>query len=461
MKIKSLLAAVSMVAMAAGAANALSLSKTSTNFDSPLALELDIAGTPINGVYTGALTLTSGGNFPAGDVLTVTLTIPAGVTFNGALSGTSIATFGPGVHTPANGSVIAGGATTDTVVTYNLGVPTSPQVTTQIQFTIPISVASCANLSAGITVTAFLSGGAAVEGDADGGTRSIFGTNATPDVGCASAFGGTVTSDAVASNTQIALAVGPTNYRLFQEAGAAVAAGVATPLGTVTYLINPSVGVNAAGTSMVAGNIASVTHTAALQTPVGANVLLSANNATVTPATGPSINVSMTGAQATAGSTVSVRSTGMAAIPSQNVTVTSALVTFTPGTPDFITSEPGAVGGLDRLDRQGQARGPYDWNGSSPTGTVSVYRITGLTGPTAYTVTMTNSGANGEFNGIATPDANGEVVLTSLDFGAGVPAYIRGDALFLFETTNTNIDVDRLLARNGVVSAFGDGLADD
>jgi len=466
MKIKSLLAAVSMVAMAASAANALELAQSnsllevvtlSTNFNAPLALELDFAGTPIAGIFNGRLTLTSGGNFPAGDVLTVNMTLPVGVTFATAVAGANIFTDGPSPHAAASGSVIAGGALTNNTVSFNIGVPTSPALTTSLNFAVNIGVASCANLSAGITVTAFLSGGAAVEGDAAGGTVAIFGTTATPDVGCASAFSGVVTSDAGVSNTRIALP----GYSLFREgAAAAAAAGTLHPLGSTTYTIDPTIAVNAAGTMMMAADIANVTYVAALQTPVGVNALLSATNIAATPAAASLTGV-MTGAQSIAGSAISVASTGLAMIPSQDVNITSAVVTFTPGTPDFITSEPGAIGPLDRLEREGQEFGVFDWNGASPTGTVSVYRITGLPpGPTTFTVTLTNSGANGSFTGIVTPDATGEAVITSTNFSAGVPPYGRGDVLFVFETAAV-VDVDRLLARNGVVSAFGDGANED
>ena len=115
---------------------------------------------------------------------------------------------------------------------------------------------------------------------------------------------------------------------------------------------------------------------------------------------------------------------------------------------------------MDALQREGQAFGSFDWNGDSPTGTLTVYRVTGLMEDTPYTVTMSNSGADGIYNGVAVPNAFGEEVITSRGFGANVPTYVRGDAVFIFET-NDNLDVDRLQIRNDVVTAFGDGANAD
>jgi len=454
MKIKSLLAAVSVAAMAASAANAIELDQTNTTFDAPLALELDLANSPVVGNVTLDLTLTSAGNFPAGDVLTIIVTLPAGATFAAAVQGTDITTDGTGIGHPAFGSVIAGGAPGDSTVSFNLGVPTSPTTTDNIGFDFDIAVNSC-DLDAGINVTAQLSGGAFVEGDTDGNSDDVFGNAGAPS--CQSAFNGAVMSDEGVSDTTISVAAVPT-YSALNEAGVTVPLNTPTNLGAVVYTIDPATGVDAAGTSMVAADITSVVSVVSFTNSSGALTFSADNGAVVAVAPGQANSI-LTGAEALAGSSLDMESDGTDAIVSQSVTVTAATVSFdqTVGAPEFITSEPGAIGGIDTLGREGQTFGVFDWNGSNPAGTISIYRITGLTGPTVFTVTLSNSADNGIFTGTVTPDATGEAIITSVDFGLPVPPmFVRADVEFNFETGNM-LDVDRLLARNGIVTNFGGG----
>ena len=90
--------------------------------------------------------------------------------------------------------------------------------------------------------------------------------------------------------------------------------------------------------------------------------------------------------------------------------------------------------------------------------------MTGLPTATAtpYNVTLTKT-PNGAFDGVyegTVPAGNdGEIALQSFNlFSVDNPvAYVRGDAEICFETGDTSIDVDRLLARNGNITAFNDG----
>jgi len=152
--------------------------------------------------------------------------------------------------------------------------------------------------------------------------------------------------------------------------------------------------------------------------------------------------------------------TGADAAPilAQNVTVSNAVVTFNDTRADLIATEAGAEGDLDSLVREGQTFGPFDWNDGRAGRTTSVYRVTGLvpSAPVDYTVTLTNSNRDGSYSGTLMADSVGEFVMTSVGFGGIVPTFGRGDASFNFETTD-EIDVDRLMVRNGISTDFGGG----
>ena len=97
-------------------------------------------------------------------------------------------------------------------------------------------------------------------------------------------------------------------------------------------------------------------------------------------------------------------------------------------------------------------------------GTATVLRVTGLpmNAATPYTVDVTNT-PNGTYDGTYSgtiPAGNdGELALNSFNmFGVDNPVpFVRGDIQICFETEATDVDVDRLLVSNGVISAFNDG----
>ena len=98
-------------------------------------------------------------------------------------------------------------------------------------------------------------------------------------------------------------------------------------------------------------------------------------------------------------------------------------------------------------------------SGGAGAQTVSVYRVTGLTaGETVpFTATLENSNANGDVAGSVTADATGEAVIFSTDLAGALPdGVVRYDFQINFETGN-DADVDRLLVREGIVTAFNDG----
>jgi len=486
MTLKKLLMAVSVTAMAASSANAISISNIQTG-PVPVAPAAPVL-TPSGGI-TPALELTLptttapaasfafdldidtvGGNFPVGNDILSTITLPAGVSFASAVN-QSVTVGGSSAV-----NVQSGGAIGDTSVTLRV---TALAVPTLTFGGLNLALTSCPAAGSMLTVTANTTDGQNTP--VEGGTASTAGFVAP----CASAINGVVASDEGVSDTQALLAGGFVNIG---EIGSAP--GASGDLGTINYFINPTVSTTLAGVTPLAptditsiafdlvfgsgADISAITVTADDGTVLSPTVTGAGGTRRVTFTAPGDIALLTNGVPAVAANpaamppvvavpesgqdTINVNVSGMNALPTQTVSIANAVVTFNDSSADLIASEPGANGALDAIQRQGQSFGTFDWNGDAPTGTLSVYRATGFTPgtPVAYTVTMSNSGANGSFSGMATPTATGEIVLNSRGFGGVVPTYGRGDAVINFETAAA-IDVDRLLIRGGVVSDFGGG----
>lgn len=444
MTFKTLLSAVAITALSASAANALSINNITPAGIIP-ALELELPITTAN-TYTFDLDVDSG-NYPNGNNVLVNVTLPSGVVFTSAVDSTTV--------TGASAVVQTGGAIGDGFVNYLISI-TTPGLSTP-NFSVDLGMNACPAPGDVLRVTANIDGsGTPIEsGEAVSSTliapcqSALTPSLAVPDVG----------------NTQISLASG---YTDLAEVGGPLFAEV-NPLGEFNYAVDPTVSLSLATlTPMTSANIASITHdlvfedgsfvgdegfaitgsgfTFLLVFPPAPNVYT--QTLVVNPATLDGVP-----------DRIIIAASGLSQIPTQMVRLDNAVVTFqdTPGI-DLIPSEPGSMGVLDMLQREGQAFGVFDWNGQNAPGTISIYRVTRLTGPTPYTVTLTNAGAaNGTYSGIATPNADGELVLTSADFGLTVPpVYTRADVQIIFETLDT-VDMDRLMVRNDIVSDFGGG----
>mgnify|MGYP003111171383 CR=1 FL=1 len=462
MILRKLLVATSIVAISAGAANALDVSTGATPVTP--ALELQLPGTPAFTGTTTATLMTETGNFPAGNNISIVLTLPTGVVFNAPVSGSNVTV--PGGGTGASAVVQSGGATGDGSVTFLVSIGDSASID-ELDFAFDYRLNSCVPAGSELVITANI----------DGSNTPIEEGTASDDsviAPCASALNGEVRSDT--SNPAVTAQDGDTVVTLasgYTLIGGAGTAGTTTAtVGDVAYTIDPAVSIDGTGAPMTDASIDGISFDVVLGdgtgvtdvtvggvsgTPNAANNTFSfdfAPGVIVDPAAPLPIQVEVNAGVAPA---------DLELILTQNVSVQNAVVDFNDSEADLVASEPGANGGLDTLQREGQTFGVYDWNSGSPSGTISVYRVTGLpAGPTAYTVIMTNAGvANGTYNGIATPNANGEFVVNSLNYGiSSLPTYVRGDAEFIFETNN-DVDVDRLMARNGIVSAFGDGSNED
>lgn len=445
MILRKLLAAASIVAISAGAADALEVTTTSATITP--ALELQLPGTPAFAGSTTATLATETGNFPAGNNISVVVTLPTGVVFDSSVSGGDVE--GDGNAGDVSAVVQGGGAAGDSSVTFLVSIQNGAQVS-ELTFGFDYALNSCVPEGSELVITANIDGSNTPIEEGTASADSIIAP-------CESAIDGVVLSDEGSDDTFVTLA---SDFQEFDS-------GSPATLGSVEYSIDSavSVSVNAMGMGVPLdpASIDEITFDVVFSDGTGIDDV---TVGTVSPDSfvGGVASFTFAGGDLTAllGGPLDVEATadGAIAIETQTVSVENATVNFndTNG-PDLIATETGATGSLDGIEREGQTFGVFDWNSGSPSGTISIYRVTGLTGPTDYTVTLTNAGAaaNGVYSGVATPNANGEFVINSLNYGIpSIPTYVRADAQFVFEFSG-DIDVDRLMARNGIVSEFGDG----
>jgi len=393
--------------------------------------------------------------------------MPTGVAINTAAGVTA-------ANLPSNVSGVDGIPSTNAVVNQLSATSIQVLVTpanaeTTLGFNLPLTVTSCPPAGAVLTATAVLASGSV---PIENGTTTT--TTITPS--CVDGVSGVVASDEATSDTQVALGAYNT---LVSPAGGVGPNGHI--LGTVNYTLAPTGSIDTAGTLISAGDIASIAFNVAFADASGIMGVWYAGNACTAPtmampnaftctASGAAVAAAVDGTadliEVTAkGPTGTGATAAVNAIVNQAVSVSSPVVTF--ANANFVANEAGASGALDGLNRQGKTFGVFDWNGTPQAGgTNSVYRITGLTGPTNATVTTFNSISgmkSASYPFVLTPVSgnNDEAVLTSFTLGQTVGA--AGDNIgdrydfSLFLETNDPVDVDRLMIREGVVTAFNDG----
>ena len=452
MKIKSLLAAVSMVAITAGTASALSIPVTPAMGPAPanaisptgvvLANELALPAAGIGDINFSVVT--DSGDYPSGNNFIVTITPPNGVGIDGPITGSVLVG-------PAGGSAVVQSQTGSSIELF-VSIPQNVPVNA-LDFQLPVELTNCA-VSGNLTVTVVTENGTPVED----GTA----TAASPIEPCESAFDTDFDPDA--DDTTIALADFE-ELRSFPNGGTVLVSRI----GLFDALIDASVGVDLAGTPLTAASVDEVTFDICLEDATGIENVFVAGVPGVASADGLTYSFTHTFTGNVVDDFITIQVAGDEELVAQNIIVKNVIHDFTDaGGPDLIGTEAGAGGALDPLQREGQTFGVFDWN-SGPAGaqTVSVYRITGLTPGEAvtYTATLYNSFANGGGAYILPPatvtgDASGEAALVSTTL-PGLPATIvRYDLGLNFETGNA-LDVDRQLLTEGVVSAFNGGANSD
>jgi len=516
MKIKSLLAAVSMVAITAGSANALQFTDTSgIAAGVALACELDFAASPVEAfvgfdIQRGTATTSAVvPQFNTG-VNTITITLPAGVTFGADATGSSIQAFSsitPATSTPipatnissaanSTGGVISGGTAGSNSITYSIDLTDNNSVVLRVpQLAVAIATGTP---SGALTANVTTASGAVTDGAPAVNMDILSSTGALMTPGVFTACVPALTTNAVdrddlglglsGSDTQIELAATPPFSSLVDVSGNAN--GTLGAIEIVRATTTPAVSfTNTAGTAPLASpqlfnfavNVDSVEFdvvpaagtsglaSAILQNGIGGPTVATATRS----ASGFAFDIPYVGALSTGAADAIVvapnagaAGTATAPVPiaSQAVNVTGFTINLddSPGV-NLVPSIAGANGDLDGLQRQGTTCGVFDWNGQTITN--SVYRITGLpAGTTNGSISFTNSVAgaagNGSYN-FSVTSTNGEAVLTSFNnFNTANDDWVRADISMTFEVADSigeNIDVDRLLSRGGVISDFGGG----
>lgn len=458
-----------MVALLTPAANAVIVDQATaagvfgSTFAAPLALELDLASTAVPGTITVRVQ-PDAGFFNQGVQHDVVVDLPAGMVFDTSNATGGDATIVGDGPTPATGNIFTGGDQGDSQVTFQIA--PNDAATEFFEIVLPVQVESCLTAGTGINVTVETPGGF-VNNDVDGDNTASAAT-ANGFGGCASAFGGSVTPDFPGAGVDTFLAFTPapaTNYTALGGTGDDV-------LGQIEYTASPMVSVTSGLSALdPATDITRVVSTIELAgNPSGSDGAdLEVANGTITG--GPvTWTVTQTGAQVATGPAVISIETNGDVLPTFQPVVTASTVTFrsVAATHDFISNEPGATGTLEVVEREGESFGVFDWN-SGPAGaqTLSVYRITGLPvgGTVNYTATIWNSNTGGPGalllpQASVTGDDSGEAVLVSTTL-PGLPAgTVRYDLGLNFET-GASLDVDRLLATGGVVTAFNGGANAD
>ena len=448
MKIKSLLAAVSMAAITSGAAHALSIppmsvTPTGVVLAEELALPADLGGNFAFSVVTDS------GEYPAGNNFIVAITLPDGV----------------GIDTPVLGSVLTAPLGGSAVVQSQSGsevelfvsIPQNvPGGISALDFSIPVELTSCdifedEDANDEILVTVETEGGTPVE---DGSAEA-----ASPIEGCASAFDTTFGPDA--DNTIIAL----DDFIDLRNDPMAAGTVLTSPVGLFDARVNTGVVTSLALGNLRGRSVDEVTFDIVLQDGSAVDDITVGGVSGTPSADGNTYSFEIPFASNIADSPIVITVAGDEVIESQPITVTNVVHVFSDRDGfDLIDLEPGAGGPLDRLDREGQSFGVFDWN-SGPLGaqTVSVYRITGLEPgvQVRYTATIWNSEAEGGAAFVlpgetfVTGNDAGEAILTNvLD---GIPADVTRYDLGLNFETGEDLDVDRLMSRDGIITTFGGG----
>jgi len=443
MKIKSLLAAVSMVALTAGSASALSITSV-TPTGAVLANELALPAENVGNITFDIQTDT--GNFPAGNNFLISVTLPTGVAVNESVDAGDILTEGGD-----DASAVIQPSSSGNVLDLLVSIPQTTTVTDTIGFDIPIDLVSCA-ISGNVSATVTTEAGTNVE---EGVATAA--AAAAPLAPCESAYNTAVSADA--DDTVIALV----NYvNLSNSPGSG--GTLTSTIGLLDAVIDTDVGVDLDGTALTHTSVDEITFDICFEdgsevtdvTVNGVAGTASADDNTysfVLPVTAD-LNDAV----------IEVTVTGEEEIPSQAVLVKNSIVDFNDSGPDLIGTEPGPAGAIDALQREGQSFGFFDWNsGGEGAQTISVYRVTGLPAgeEVPFTVVLENSNADGTYSGTVTGDETGEAVLVSTSLAGALPAgVVRYDFGINFEIGD-DLDVDRLLSRGGVVTAFNGGANSD
>jgi len=452
--LKKLLLAGSITALSAMSAHAqLSAELPEAAVVLTPALELDLPGEDPGFVFDSQVVIESGGSYPSGVPYLIDVTLPDGVTFATAVGVNNLRNDGfvgePGGDLTTDVTISSGGAVGDSSVTFLV---TSNPGVENLRYNGAFRLDACVGEDAGFEIGANLVAGVPISGG-----------SATSDaiiLECESAIGGEIDANTDEDGTPGELIINLGNdFETLDD----------DSLGTISYSIDDEVSITGEGTDLTAADIDSIAFDVVFEDVTGlAQVSVAGVSVDLTGTTASFVITDsdaiddLLSDEAAEITLEALTGDDAAPIVAQSVSVTNAVVTFNDDTADLVATEDGAEGDLVNLQRDGQNFGPFDWNDGRAGFTTSVYRVTGFDPAEVvdYTVTLSNSNRDGSFTGTLTADAVGEFTMTSVGFGGVVGTYGRGDVSFNFER-NGDLDVDRLMVRNGISTSFGGGANSD
>jgi hypothetical protein len=463
MKLSRLLAASSVAALMAGAANAVVAIQHTGGTVSPgyeIAEEVDFAELALADADDGTYGLEVGvdGTIPPGQNLFLTVTVTNGK-FTTALDGSE---FTSGV----TGAVVdAGGLADGNSVRYLLtsdGVATAASgKNDHVALILPIDIVGCGSLSFSVTEFETEGAGTPIEGGAA--------TQATPSVTCVEAFDATMAPDVSTTTLDFGTA-----FSTFVVAGpdAATTAVIGDALLSIDTAVNIDMdGTNAAPAHVLGfeasvdfvngDNIETVTATPGVGTTLFDDIaLVAADSAALVGAASATT--------ATDDAEIIIDISGLGPVAAQAVTVSGAALSLDSSL-NLQAADPFSSADVQDLILNGQSFGPFDWVADLNGATNNIFRITGLSSadvPAQLILTNSNAGVNGvfPFTILASEINNGEVRINRAKIRNVVGSdYGTADVTFVLSTGDT-LDIDRLTsttATTAVVTPFGDGSNND
>lgn len=448
MHMKKLIGGVSALAMiTAGTASALTFTLPDPAIK--LAEEVDFTGTVAGNL--GQMEIGTNDDLPIGTGYKLTVNLTGGAVFNGLVASNLS---GVGVDNPI---ISTGGANgqTQVVILFDVSSALTTGKSHPVLLDLPVKLASCASdVSANIILTN------AVGSVIEGGTAALAGAALT----CVDAFDVTIAPQG--TDSIVTEASGFKNFKVTPDDTATVGY-----FGDVTVAIDTTaVGPNLA-TPVTPADLTSLTYDVEFENATGIAGVSQVQGAPIgfatkaATASGTTYSVATGAAQSAAATdTIKVTLSGLAPVALQTLTVENATVNLAAGFED----EPATVigNGVDGITLDGANFGPFDWVGDTSTIATTVFRVTGLTSKPQTFVTLRNSSGSKDgtyevnlsaktLSGAASTGSS-QLVLTNADIQAAVGSgFGIADVIWTFLSSDA-VDVDRLIATGGIVSAFGD-----
>ena len=453
MHMKKLIGGVSALAMVtAGSASALTFTLADPALK--LAQEVDFALTVAGDLPD--MEIATQNSLPVGTGYKLIINLTGGAKF-GSLNPATVVSAVTGVVNPI---VSTGGqGESSVVILFDVNVAGSVGTTNPIDISLPVDLASCGSVSANIVLTN------AVGSVIEGGSAAL-GGNA---LSCVNAFGVTIAPQG--ADSVLTEASQFKNFSATKGDTATVGDFGRVLVAIDTTAVGPDL-----ATLVTPANLTSLTYDIEFESVSG---IAGVSQVGITPGfltkagtvSGTTYSVA-TGAAQSASSTdqITVTLDGTGVVALQTLTLENAELDLAAG---FVDEDATVTGnGVDSITLDGANFGPFDWVGDTSTIATTVFRVTGLKSKPVTFVTLRNS--SGSKDGTYPVDLSGktlsgaastgssQLVLTNADIQAAVGSgFGIADVIWSFKSSDA-VDVDRLIATGGIVSAFGDtGNSDD